>query len=85
MAIGHVPFMDDLTSTEEKDRDGAQWAKDTVAAEEIGMVDLRRCCGPDGADLLLSFDPGHFAPKGNLTIGRAAAEPILELLQGSSR
>jgi len=85
MAVGHVPFMDDLTSTEERDRDGAPWAKAMVESEDVGMVDLRTCCGPDGADLLLSFDPGHFAPEGNVTIGRAAAEPILTLLQGSSR
>jgi|GEM_PF-1287845 len=77
LAIGHMPFEGDLTSTEPLERLGADWA--TAYADEHGvpLIDLRPCCGPDGGHLVFPFDRGHLTGEGNLLAGKYAADRIL--------
>jgi lysophospholipase L1-like esterase len=77
LAIGHVPFMQDLAHETPNERVGVAWGEQYTEQTGVGMVDLRACCGPDGEDHLLAFDPGHFSPKGNAAVGKSAAKPSI--------
>jgi hypothetical protein len=76
LAIGHVPFIQDLTSAQPGERPGLVWATEWAARTGTPVVDLRACCGPTGGDLVFSFDPGHLTAEGNLRAGRFGAEAL---------
>lgn len=76
LALGHVPFLGDLTSLESAQRVGEAWAQQYADAHGIVIVDLRRCCGPDGGDLVLPRDPGHLRAEGNVRAGAAGAPMV---------
>ena len=76
LAIGHMPFEGDLTSTEPLPRMGADWAEEYTTRHSLPRIDLRPCCGPDGGHLVFPFDKGHLTGEGNLQAGRYAAEVL---------
>lgn len=79
LALGHMPFVGDMTSPTPMDRLGADWAEAYASDRGLDILDLRRCCGPDGADLVFPFDPGHLTGPGNQQAGRYAADALLEV------
>lgn len=80
LALGHMPFEGDLTSTTPMPRLGADWASQYAEEHGLGIVDLRPCCGPDGGHLVFEYDKGHLTGEGNRVAGRYAAGRVLELL-----
>ena len=81
-ALGHMPFISDLESAVPMHRDGEAWANDYADAGGISIVDLRRCCGPDGGHLVLPHDPGHLTAEGGLAAGRYGSAPVTAILYG---
>lgn len=82
LALGHVPFMDDLASTAPPPRVGAEWAAAYAAEHGLVVVDLRPCCGPGGEGLVLPHDPGHLRAEGNLRAGAYGAPAVRAALGG---
>lgn len=79
LALGHMPFEGDLTSTTPLPRMGADWAQAYAAAHDLPVLDLRPCCGPDGGHLVFPFDRGHLTAQGNRAAGAYAADRLLEV------
>ncbi len=83
LAIGHLPFLADLTGEAHHERFSAPWASRYGEATGTPIVDLRGCCaGKGGEALVLPADPGHLNVKGNRVVGEAAAPLIAGLLGG---
>lgn len=85
LALGHLPFLDDLGSVEAVPRVGADWASAYAGQHDLVVVDLRRCCGPGAEHLVLPHDPGHLGAEGNLRAGAAAAPQVRAALAKTSR
>ena len=62
-------------------RFGIQWLEEFHKEHNISVLDLRNCCGPNGDDLVLSFDKGHLNPKGCSVVAQAAAQKLASFLQ----
>lgn len=87
LALGHMPFEGDLTSSEPLPRLGEAFAAEYAEAHGAPLVDLRPCCGPDGGHLVFEYDKGHLTGEGNHLAGRYAAgllAPLLSLEAGSA-
>ncbi len=82
LALGHVPFTGDLTSSTPPPRVGEDWAQAYASEHGLVIVDLRACCGPDGGGLVLEHDPGHLRAEGNLQAGAAGAAAVRAALGG---
>lgn len=81
LAIGHLPFLADLSGEARTERYSVPWARAYAERTGTPIVDLRACCTtPDAAALVLPQDPGHLASEGNRRVGAAAVEPIRALL-----
>jgi len=80
LALGHMPFENDLISREPQSRPGAEWAAEYAEQHGVPMVDLRPCCGPHGGHLVFELDRGHLTGEGNHLAGRFAAGRVLEIL-----
>ncbi|MFZ5481679.1 MAG: SGNH/GDSL hydrolase family protein [Myxococcota bacterium] len=83
LAVGHLPFLDDLRGRSFP-RFTTAWADAYAARTGTPIVDLRACCAsPDAEALVLPYDRGHLTAEGNVVVGRAAAEPVSALLTGA--
>jgi len=76
LLVGFLPFHKDLVGDGKGDRLGVEWAVAYDAAHDVPLVDVRACCGPDGAALVLPDDYGHLAPEGNRRVGAAMAPAV---------
>jgi lysophospholipase L1-like esterase len=79
LLIGFLPFHADLvgqTGRDGADRVGVPWARAYGKAHDVALVDVRACCGPDGAALVLPDDYGHLAAEGNRRVGAAMAPAV---------
>lgn len=75
LLVGFLPFHADLVG-QGRDRIGVDWARGYGEAHDVALVDVRACCGPDGAALVLADDQGHLAAAGNLKVGAAMAPAV---------
>jgi len=80
LALGHIPFEGDLVSPTPMRRLGEQWAAEYVDENDVPVVDIRPCCGPNEGHLVFEHDKGHLTPEGNRRAGYYAADRVLELL-----
>ena len=77
--LGLLPFVDDLSlpqSSPALPRTGAVWAQNWSTNNNTPFVDLRTCCGPDGTELVFTFDEGHLNAKGLNLVGHALYQHV---------
>ena len=79
LVLGLMPFYPDLQRTPEDpatDGPAIDWVRDYAAAGEHGLVDARRCCGPDADAMVFDFDKWHLNQAGNDALARALAKEL---------
>jgi len=82
VGVGLLPFLGDLTGHNPTDRPSSVWAADYAERTGVPLFDVRGCCGPDGAGLVLPDDPGHLTAEGNHLVGRALSTRVVRVMTG---
>ncbi len=83
VALGHMPFESDLTSSDPMPRLGDVWAETYANEHGLPLIDLRPCCGPNGGNLVFPYDRGHLTAEGNRKAGRYAATLVAKVLESN--
>lgn len=85
VAVGLLPFLGDLTHRDIPPRLTEGALREAALDLDLELLDVRGCCGPDGAHLVLPNDPGHLTAEGNHAAGAALAPDVARLLTASGR
>jgi hypothetical protein len=81
LVMGIMPFYPDLQrAPDAPPADGPEivWIQDFAQSKGHGLVDVRRCCGPDADALVFDFDKWHLNQSGNDAVARALAVELRE-------
>ena len=83
LVLGLMPFYPDLhfgPDAPGPDGPGVEWARDHTTRQNLGLVDLRHCCGPNADRLVFEYDKWHLNEQGNAAVGEAAGRHLADLL-----